>query len=115
MSAKRPIRQRLWADETVKGRSVGENIRNLDSALSAMSPMRTVEFQNVIYESGGLVFSDTRLPSGAVVIFVAKADGNWLAVNAVPELGFSGSAVSVKISGLTPGERYAVIRLLVVG
>lgn len=115
MTSKRPIRQRLWTDDKVSGRAVGENLRNLDSVISGAPPLREVEFENVIYQTEGLTFSATRKPRGCVVMYIEKLDGTWQSVSSTPELNFSAGSATVKISGLTAGDRYAAIRLLVVG
>ena len=117
MTSRRSIRQRLWGseDDKVSARAVGENLRNVDSAIASSPSIREVGFENVIYSAEGITFSASRRPRGAVVIHVEKIDGTWQSVSAVPELAFASSAVTAKISGLTVGERYAAIRLLVVG
>jgi hypothetical protein len=114
-SIKRPIRKRVWSEDEVHGREVGENLRNLDSVISTAPALREVEFSDQVYQTEGFVFASSRRPHGAVVTYVEKADGSWQSVDAVPQLGFDGASVNVKIGGLTAGERYATIRLLVVG
>lgn len=112
---KRVLRQRLWSSEEVKGQSVGENLRNAESAILSTPPTRIVEIGDQAYSSDGVVFSASAVPRGAVVIYVERADGTWQSVNAVPELKYAGGVVTAKISGLTVGDRYAAIRLLVIG
>lgn len=112
---KRVLRQRVWADEEASGRAVGENFRNAESAILSQPVLREVELRDQAYSVDGIVFSGRSVPRGAVVIYVERGDGTWQACNAVPQLGFANGVVTAKIDGLTVGERYAAIRLLVVG
>lgn len=112
---KRVLRQRMWGGDKVAPRSVGESLRNAESAILSQPSTREVEIANQAYADGGIVFAHATRPRGAIVIYVERGDGTWQAVNAVPELAYAGGVVTAKISGLTTGEHYATIRLLVIG
>jgi hypothetical protein len=118
MTTKRPIRRRLWGaadggDGKADARNVGENVRDLSSALLSLPPQRIVTFDNQVYTSDGLVFPQASAPLGVVMIWSETADGQ-IKTTALTGLKV-GSGTATATFGLVPGERYATIRLLVIG
>lgn len=111
----RVIRQRLWSGEKADADRVGENFRNVESAILSAPPTREVEFKDRVYQTDGLSFSSQTRPRGAVVIYAEAQDGTQPSPSSVPQLSFANGTATVKISGLAAGTNYAVIRLLVVG
>lgn len=112
---KRVLRQRLWSGDEARPQDVGENLRNAESAILSQLPTREVGVVDQAYPESGIVFAARSVPRGALVMYVERADGTWQSCDAVPQLSFASGVVTAKINGLTAGERYAAIRLLVIG
>lgn len=116
---KRVIRQRVWAtDDKAGSREVGENLRQVESAVKAIPAMRIVELSNINYqEDSGVDIATATRPMGVMAIYVEQADGTQpSAVSGLVVWTYSaGSRLNMKIIGLSNGQRYAMIRILVIG
>jgi hypothetical protein len=120
MGDKRVIRQRVWAsdDDKAGSRQVGENLRQVESAVKAIPQLRIVELSNINYSStSGVDVANPTRPQGVIAIHVEQADGTQpTAVSGTVVWTYSaGSTLNMKIVGLSNGQRYATIRLLVIG
>jgi hypothetical protein len=118
-SRKRVIRQRLWTGESeddtkANARSVGENLRNVDSAVLATPAQRVIEFSNQAQPPDGYVFGQTSVPQGVLCIWAERTDGS-VHTTALSSCKFDGSTMTARFAGLASGERYATVRLLVIG
>lgn len=119
---KRVLRKRLWAgeadedgerDDRASARNVGENLRNVDSAIGDLPSMRLVVLNDFVYTDNGLVVAQSTRPLGLSLVWAETMDGVVKTAN-VEGLSFSGTSLNVRFD-LTPGERYSTIRLLVIG
>lgn len=116
---KRVIRQRVWAtDEKAGSREVGENLRQVESAVKAIPALRVIELNNLNYQgASGVDVASTTRPMAVIAIHVEQADGTQpSAVSGRVIWTYSaGSRLNMKIIGLSDGQRYATIRFLVIG
>lgn len=113
-SGKKPsLRQRSWTGDKADARQVGESLRGMDAAITRAPQMRCVSFLNQVYTDDGLSFAQTTRPLGVLCIHAETAAGTLVPAS-VNRLEVSNGAAAVGLSGLTSGERYATIRLLVI-
>lgn len=116
---KRVIRQRVWAtDDKAGSRQVGENLRQVESAVKAIPALRVVELSNINYQgSSGVDIASATRPMAVMAIHVEQADGTQPSgVSGLVNWTYSaGSRLNMKIVGLSNGQRYATIRFLVIG
>jgi hypothetical protein len=120
---KRVLRQRVWGgtqsedgqdtDSKAEARNVGENLRNVESAFTLAPTTREVEFQNIVYVTEGFTFPQATRPRGVLMILSETVSGS-VRTTALTGMTHGNGVVNVRF-GLTPGERYATIRLLVIG
>lgn len=112
---KRAIRKRVWAsDEAAGSRDVGENLRDVASAIESFPRQRVVTISNQFYTSSGLIFSSQSRPTGIVNVYSESVDGT-VSTSPLSSMTFDKGVVTVKFSALTPGVRYTTIRLQVFG
>lgn len=115
MSRKRIIRQRIWNDEKAEASRVGENLRDVQSAFEDVPKFRQLDLDNQTYTSDGLNFSHPTNPSAVLCIHTQKLEGGLQATSVQGDFTYDGSRVTVTYTGLTNGQRYQLIRLLVIG
>jgi|SRR5262245_329771 len=114
MTAKRPIRTRVWASgEKAESRDVGENLRDVAAVIATLPSLRQFDIENQFYTTQGLVFPCASRPLGVVNIYSEAVDGTVL-TSPLSGLAFSKGVCTVKFSALVVGTRYSIIRLLVV-
>jgi hypothetical protein len=109
-----PLRQRSWPGDKADSRAVGEALRGVSDAITGQPHFRVEPFFNRVYSSSGLTFAAKVPPLGVLCIYAEEADGT-LTPAAVSGMTFNGATVTVTLSGLTAGTKYATIRLLVIG
>ena len=113
MTIKRPIRKRLWGDDKADSQSVGENMRDISASLLGLPSLRVVTFSDQVYSPDGLVWKQVSMPLGVLMILSINATGA-IKTTVLTSLKFANGAATATF-GLTAGERYATIRLLVIG
>ncbi len=113
---KRVIRQRTWTGEKAEAGRVGENLRDVQSFVESFPMLRIVAVEDAVLPAGGYIFSHPQTPEAVLCIYAENADGTLPTVtSALTSWKYNGEAVTATVSGLVPGTRYAIVRLLVIG
>lgn len=113
---KRVIRQRIWQGDKADARAVGENLRDVQSAVDSAPSFRLVSLENYMYTDGGIAFAHPTNPQAVLNICNLDFAGMAFASSVMPtSLKYNSNTVSVNYSGMTNGVRYALVRLLVIG
>lgn len=112
---KRVLRQRLWQDDTVNGRNVGENLRDIESAVRSMDVrLRLVELTNYVYQPP-IIISQPTLPVTVLNIHTEQLDGTPRYTSIQTDWKWRDNELRLSILNLVAGTRYAAIKLLVIG
>ena len=109
---KRVIRKRVWGGDNASARDVGENMRDVQSAVSSVVPMQIVTLENFVYHNVDVELATK--PLAVLVIHVENLDGTIERPDPLTDWRWDGRSVSLTIGGLPTGRRYATIRLLVI-
>lgn len=109
----RPLRKRVWASgDKAEARDVGENLRDAAAAIEGLPRARTVVIRDQFYTTNGFLFESATRPTGIVNVYSEAVDGS-VVTSPLSGMAFDRGVCTVKLSALTPGVRYSVVRLQV--